>query len=53
MKALLVIATCLLACQCGQAQEFPSARPAPEDRCFSSEAVERTISEVLHGFYER
>ena len=46
MKALLVIATCLLACQCGQAQEFTSARPAPEDRCFSSEAVERTISEV-------
>ena len=46
MKALLVIATCLLACQCGQAQEFTSARPAPEDRCFTSEAVERTISEV-------
>ena len=46
MKALLVIATCLLACQCSQAQEFTSARPAPEDRCFSSEAVERTISEV-------
>ena len=46
MKSILAIAACLLICQGSQAQEYKSNRPAPEKRCFSSEAVERTISEV-------
>ncbi len=46
MKRLLLLATAILACQCGRAQEYVSCRPAPEDRCFRSEAVERAIEEV-------
>ena len=45
-RSLTTLALCLLLCQCGRAQEFVSCRPAPEDRCFRSEAVERTIDEV-------
>ena len=46
MKSILAIAACLLICQGSQAQEYKSNRPAPEKRCFSSEAVERTIAEL-------
>ena len=46
MKSILSIAACLLICQGSQAQEYKSNRPAPEKRCFSSEAVERTIAEL-------
>lgn len=46
MKSILAIAACLLICQGSQAQEYKSNRPAPEKRCFSSEAVERTITEL-------
>ena len=46
MRRLLLLATAILACQCGRAQEYVSCRPAPEDRCFRSEAVERAIEEV-------
>ena len=46
MKSILAIAACLLICQGSQAQEYKSNRPAPEKRCFRSEAVERTIAEL-------
>ena len=46
MKSILAIAACLLICQGSQAQEYKSNRPTPEKRCFSSEAVERTIAEL-------
>ena len=45
-KTLLILTVSLFFCQCGRAQEYVSCRPAPEDRCFRSEAVERTIDEV-------
>ena len=45
-KTLMILVAGLFFCQCGRAQEYVSCRPAPEDRCFRSEAVERTIDEV-------
>ena len=42
----LFLIPCILFCQCGRAQEYVSCRPAPEERCFRSEAVEKTIAEV-------
>lgn len=45
-KQLIILIAAILACQCGRAQEYSSCRPAPENRSFRSEAVEKTISEV-------
>lgn len=46
MKRLATIAAIALFWQCGGAREYTSCRPAPEKRCFRSEAVEKTIAEV-------
>ena len=46
IKVLPAIIAMLLACQCGRAQEYVSERPDPENRCFRSEAVDKTITEV-------
>ena len=45
-KTLIILTASMFFYQCGRAQEYVSCRPAPEDRCFRSEAVERTIGEV-------
>lgn len=46
MKKTLVLVLAALAAISSQAQEFKCNRPAPEDRLFTSEAVEAKIEEV-------
>ncbi len=54
MKRILFSATILLlAGSVCSARDYVSRRPAPEARCFRSEAVEKTISEVCGHLSDR
>ena len=46
MKRLIVICLCCLLCGAARAQFCPAGRPAPEDRLFTSSAVDSLIDEV-------
>ncbi len=45
-KTVITLAAMVLACLGASAQEYVSKRPAPENRLFTSEAVEAKIAEV-------